>query len=80
MMVDAGLFSGAQYLWTSGRSLPALFRFNYPFSIAWHAPIIPYMVLGAGFLVRVMEKSSFRLFVVCYFRLLSRPQCSSCWR
>lgn len=43
-----------------GRSLPALFRFNYPFSVAWHAPTIPYMVLGAGFLVWVMEKSDFR--------------------
>lgn len=30
----------------------AVSRFNFPFSMAWHGPIIPYMVLGAGLLVR----------------------------
>ncbi len=29
-----------------GGVLPALFRYDYPFSIAWHAPIIPYSILG----------------------------------
>jgi hypothetical protein len=29
-----------------GGVLPALFRYDYPFSIAWHAPIIPYTILG----------------------------------
>jgi hypothetical protein len=30
-------------------------RFNYPFSLAWHGPIIPYMVLGASLVVRVAD-------------------------
>lgn len=29
-----------------GGLLPALFRYDYPFSIAWHAPILPYTILG----------------------------------
>ncbi len=28
-----------------------LLRFDYPFSLAWHAPIIPYMALGGGALM-----------------------------
>lgn len=28
-------------------------RFNYPFSLAWHGPIIPYMALGASLVVRM---------------------------
>lgn len=33
-----------------------LLRFNYPFSVAWHAPVIPYMTLGAGTLVWVLRR------------------------
>lgn len=32
-----------------------LFRFDYPFSLAWHAPILPYMVLSAGALARLAD-------------------------
>lgn len=35
-------------------------RFHYPFSLAWHGPIIPYMVLGAGGLVWLAGKVDFR--------------------
>lgn len=34
----------------------ALLRFNYPFSVAWHAPVIPYMTLGAGALVWALRR------------------------
>ncbi|MDZ4769526.1 MAG: DUF6541 family protein [Chloroflexota bacterium] len=29
-----------------GGLVPALFRYDYPFSIAWHGPILPYTILG----------------------------------
>lgn len=29
-----------------GGLLPQIFRYDYPFSIAWHGPIIPYTILG----------------------------------
>jgi hypothetical protein len=35
----------------SGTPLELLFRFNYPFSLAWHGPILPYLALGAAALV-----------------------------
>jgi hypothetical protein len=42
------------------RAFPALIdpllRFTFPFSIAWHAPIIPYMALGAGALIWITDK------------------------
>ncbi|PWT93980.1 MAG: hypothetical protein C5B54_00860 [Acidobacteria bacterium] len=37
-----------------------LFRFNYPFSIAWHAPIIPYIALGSGALVSIAQRVQVR--------------------
>ncbi len=41
------------------RALPmlgaTLLRFDFPFSLAWHAPIIPYLALGAGGLVSLAE-------------------------
>jgi hypothetical protein len=33
-----------------------LIRFSFPFSISWHAPIIPYMALGAGTLVWITDR------------------------
>ncbi len=35
-------------------------RFHYPFSLAWHGPVIPYMVLGAGSLVWLSGKVDLR--------------------
>jgi hypothetical protein len=35
--------------------LPIL-RYDYPFSIAWHAPIIPYTILGGGALLWLWER------------------------
>ncbi len=35
-------------------------RFHYPFSLAWHGPVIPYMVLGAGSLVWLSGKVDVR--------------------
>jgi hypothetical protein len=35
-------------------------RFHYPFSLAWHGPIIPYMVLGAGCLAWLAGKVDLR--------------------
>ena len=44
------------------RVFPALgetaFRFNFPFSLAWHAPIIPYLALTAAALVWAAERWS----------------------
>ena len=46
------------------RALPSgvssLWRFNYPFSIAWHAPIIPYMALGGGAVVWLVQRAGLR--------------------
>lgn len=43
------------------RAIPALnaplLRFSYPFSTAWHGPIIPYMTLGASALVWITERT-----------------------
>jgi hypothetical protein len=33
-----------------------LFKYDYPFSIAWHGPIIPYMYFGASALVWLVER------------------------
>jgi hypothetical protein len=38
------------------RVLDPFVRFHYPFSLAWHGPIIPYMALGAGSLVWLSRK------------------------
>jgi hypothetical protein len=42
------------------RAVPELgqrvLRFNYPFSVAWHGPVIPYMVLGAGGLLWMLPR------------------------
>jgi hypothetical protein len=44
------------------RTLPALMgallRFDYPFSLAWHGPIVPYMVLGAAAAVWGAERAA----------------------
>ncbi len=40
-----------------------LLRFDYPFSIAWHAPIIPYMSLSAGALVWGVDRIGRRLYI-----------------
>jgi hypothetical protein len=34
----------------------SLFRFNYPFSLAWHGPILPYLALASAALVWVAEQ------------------------
>jgi hypothetical protein len=34
-----------------------LVRFSYPFSLAWHGPIIPYLVLGAAAIAWLMERA-----------------------
>ena len=34
----------------------ALSKYNYPFSIAWHGPIIPYMYLGATALLWIVDR------------------------
>jgi hypothetical protein len=39
-----------------GEILPQAFRYDYPFSIAWHAPIIPYAILGGLGLLWLYEK------------------------
>ena len=36
--------------------VPSLSRFDYPFSIAWHGPIIPYLYFGANGLLWGIEK------------------------
>jgi hypothetical protein len=45
-------------------AFPAVFdpfvRFHYQFSLAWHGPVIPYMVLGAGSLVWLSRKVDLR--------------------
>jgi hypothetical protein len=33
-----------------------LLRFDYPFSLAWHGPILPYLVLGAAALAWLLER------------------------
>jgi hypothetical protein len=42
------------------KAFPALrstiFRFNYPFSLAWHAPILPYLGLTAAALVKGFDR------------------------
>lgn len=48
----------------------ALLRFTYPFSIAWHAPIIPYMALGAGALVWLSSRLNLRV-IGRWFALLA---------
>jgi hypothetical protein len=49
--------------WTD-RTFPALadylLRFHYPYSIAWHGPIVPYLTLGAGALVWVLTRMDVR--------------------
>ena len=47
--LEFGLFGLLARAWPT--AMEPLSRFAYPFSIAWHGPIIPYMVLGAGALV-----------------------------
>jgi hypothetical protein len=37
-----------------------ILRFDYPFSLAWHAPIIPYLALGAGALVALARWPALR--------------------
>ncbi len=37
--------------------LAAVARFNYPFSLAWHGPIVPYLVLGAAALVEIGRRT-----------------------
>ena len=43
------------------RVLDPFVRFHYPFSLAWHGPVIPYMALGAGSLVWLSLKIDRRL-------------------
>lgn len=46
------------------RTWPALMapvvRFHFPFSLAWHGPVIPYVCLGAGALVWFVRHSPYR--------------------
>lgn len=58
LVVDASSVGWLERLlpWLS----PALFRFDYPFSLAWHAPILPYLALGAGALVRLSQRVNTR--------------------
>ncbi len=55
------------------RAVPAVtglaFRFNYPFSLAWHGPIVPYLTLGAGTLVWIMAAARVRAVPVCRVRV-----------
>lgn len=39
-----------------GGLLAPLFRYDYPFSIAWHGPIIPYTILGGAGLLWVWDR------------------------
>ena len=34
----------------------SVFRFDYPFSLAWHAPILPYLALGTGAVVWLTDR------------------------
>jgi hypothetical protein len=38
----------------------ALLRFNYPYSVAWHGPVIPCMALGSGAIVWLVERGGLR--------------------
>jgi hypothetical protein len=40
-----------------GPLLGPLFRYDYPFSIAWHAPIIPYTILGGYGLLWLADRA-----------------------
>jgi hypothetical protein len=46
------------------RAAPAaaglLYRYNFPFSLAWHGPIVPYLLLGAGALAWLVRRTDAR--------------------
>jgi hypothetical protein len=46
-----------------------VFRFDYPFSIAWHGPIIPYAILGGMGLLWLWERFAERRIGAAVYRL-----------
>jgi hypothetical protein len=51
-----------------GGPLAPLFRYDYPFSIAWHGPIIPYAILGGMGLLWLWDRFAARRFSVTFRR------------
>jgi hypothetical protein len=64
MVIWLGLVVETSLLGLLERMVPAaserIYRFNFPFSLAWHGPIVPYLVLGAGALVWVLRRAAAR--------------------
>jgi hypothetical protein len=52
-----------------GGLLSPVFRYDYPFSIAWHGPIIPYAILGGKGLLWLWDRFADRRFGVALHRL-----------
>jgi hypothetical protein len=46
--------------WVAPPVAGLIYRFNFPFSLAWHGPIVPYLVLGAGALAWTVRQTAAR--------------------
>jgi hypothetical protein len=54
LAIETGIVGLLERAWP--RAASVLYRYNFPFSLAWHAPIVPYLLLGAGALVSLIRQ------------------------